>query len=550
MEELVVLIGGEAGQGSRKAGLILGKLFLSIGYQVFIYDDYQSLIRGGHNFSLIRARRKKVLSAFPALDILLALDKKTIDLHKRELKENGILVYDSSEIKESFPGLGLPLAQWVKEEKGVPLMKNTALIGSIGKILGVKWDFLEKILKEEFRGETEEKNLKIAKRAFDSCKTLKKISIFSFQDEQLLTGNEAISLGMIKAGLKCYFAYPMTPSTGILHFLAEKTKEEDLRVEQLESEIAVINAALGASFAGARTAVGTSGGGFALMTEGLSFAAQAEIPLLIIESQRTGPSTGVPTYTSQSDLNFVLGAGHGDFLRFVIAPGDGEEAVFWAGEGLNLAWEYQTPVILLVDKQISESTFSVGKETFEKIKIRSPILAKKEGEYLRYWNTQSGISPLAFPGKKGWIVKVTGYEHDEQGIAVEEAKLIKRMQEKRLRKFSLMKRAVENLPAVNVGGNKEGEIALVVWGSVKGVGLEVAEKEGLRLVQPVILQPFPEKQLKEALSGVEKIIVAENNSFGQLAQILPAFGIKVDRTILKYDGRPFWPNELYERIRN
>ncbi|MGB9911291.1 MAG: 2-oxoacid:acceptor oxidoreductase subunit alpha [Microgenomates group bacterium] len=550
MEELTLLIGGEAGQGSRKAGLILGKLLSSIGYRIFIYDDYQSLIRGGHNFSLIRASRKKILSVSPSLDLLLALDRKTIDYHQKELKENGILIYDSSVINvvnEKFSGLGLPLEQWVKEEKGIPLMKNTALIGAVGRVLGIRWEFLEKILKEEFKGETEEKNIKIAKRAFDSSKPLKKIKVFSSQETALLTGNEAISLGMIKAGLDCYFAYPMTPATGILHFLAEK---KDLKVFQLESEIAVINAALGASFAGARTAVGTSGGGFALMTEGLSFSAQAEIPLLIIESQRGGPSTGVPTYTSQSDLNFVLGAGHGDFLRFVIAPGDGEEACFWAGEGLNLAWEYQTPVILLVDKQISESTFSVDKEVFKKIKIRPPLLAKSQTNYLRYQDTPQGVSPLAFPGEKDKVIKVTGYEHTEQGIATEDAELIKKMQEKRLRKFNLMKKALEKLPAVNIYGNKESKKALIVWGSVKGVALEVAERQGLKLVQPVILQPFPEKQMKEALKGVEKIIVAENNLLGQLANLLPAFGIKVDKVILKYDGRPFWPEELDEQLRN
>lgn len=547
MTKLSLLVGGQAGQGSRKAGLIIGKILKEWGWWVFIYDDYQSLIRGGHNFSLIEASSEKVLSAGFPLDVLLALDQKTINLHCSELKNDGLLIYKTTKDFSFKNGLGLPLEEWVKEAGGNPLMENIALVGAAAKILGISWEVVEKVIKEEFGEEFEKINLKIAHSAFGSCKTLLKVKRLPSKNYFLNTGNEAIGLGLIRAGLRAYFGYPMTPATGILHFLAEK---KDLKVYQLENEIAVVNAALGAAYVGERVAVGTSGGGFALMTEGLSFAAQAEIPLLIVESQRTGPSTGVPTYTSQSDLNFVLGAGHGDFLRFVIAPGDGEEAAFWAGESLNLAWDYQTPVILLVDKQISESTFAVEGEILDKIKVRQPLLASDKGSYLRYQNTQSGISPLAFPGQKGKVVKVTGYEHDEKGIAVEDANLVRKMQEKRLRKFEQIKKAVEKMPVVNVYGNKKGKTALIVWGSVKGTAVEVAKEKDLRLVQPVILQPFPEKQMKKALEGVEKIIVAEDNALGQLAQILPAFGIKVDRVILKYDGRPFWPEELNEQLRN
>jgi len=550
MEEFSILIGGEAGQGSRKAGLLLGKILLEWGWQVFIYDDYQSLVRGGHNFSLIRASQKKSLAVDFSLDLLLALDKKTVELHRQKLKEKGILVYSTSKISDVREGLGLPLEKWVKEAGGVSLMENVALVGAAAKILGISWEVVEKVIKEEFGKETEEKNLKVAYLAFGSCKTLLKIPKLKAGRQILLTGNEAISLGLIKAGMNTYFAYPMTPTSGILHFLAEKQKEAGLKVYQLESEIGVVNAALGAGFAGSRAAVGTSGGGFALTTEGLSFAAQAEIPLLIVEGQRTAPATGVPTYTAQSDLFFTLYAGHGDFLRFLIAPGDAQEAAFWAGEALNLAWEYQTPAILLVDKQICESTFTVEEAIFSKIKSRKLVLANNDGEYLRYKNTSSGISPLAFPGEKGKVVKVNGYEHDERGLTVEDAEQVKKMQEKRLRKFQKMKEVVEKLPAVNIGGKKNSQTALVVWGSVKGVGLEVAERRGLKLIQPVVFQPFPEKQMKKALEGVKKVIVAENNALGQLAEILPKYGVKVNSKILKYDGRPFWLKELDEKLGN
>lgn len=547
MEELRILVGGKAGQGSRKAGLVIGKILREWGWQIFIYDDYQSLIRGGHNFSLIRASKKRVSCAGFPLDILLALDQKTIDLHFSELKSDGLLVYKKTNNPSPKEGLGLPLETWVKEAGGTSLMENIAAVGALGKILGISWEVVGKVIRKEFGEKSEKINLKVARNAFASCKTITRIPRLTPKKYLLLTGNEAVGVGLLRSDLKVYFAYPMTPSTGILHFLAA---EKGIETWQLESEVAVINAALGSSYAGKRTAVATSGGGFALMTEGLSFAAQAEIPVLIVESQRPGPATGVPTYTSQGDLSFVLGAGHGDFLRFVIAPGDGEEAAFWAGEGLNLAWEYQTPVILLIDKQISESTFAVEGKIFKKIKVRQPLLTSASSNYLRYQDTQNGISPLAFPGQKRKVVKVTGYEHDEKGIAVEDADLVKKMQEKRIRKFEQMRKAVGKMSAVNVYGNKKSKTALIVWGSVKGVAAEVAEEKGLRLVQPVFLQPFPEKQMKKALEGVEKIIVAENNASGQLTQILPAFGIKVDKVILKYDGRPFWKEELDEQLRN
>ncbi|MGB9707020.1 MAG: 2-oxoacid:acceptor oxidoreductase family protein, partial [Microgenomates group bacterium] len=250
MEEFTILIGGEAGQGSRKAGLLLGKILNLWGWQVFIYDDYQSLIRGGHNFSLIRVSQKKVLTANLTLDFLFALDKKTVEFHRQNLKEKGILVYSASKIPDIKGGLGLPLEEWVKETAGISLMENVALVGAAAKILGISWEMVEKVIKEEFGKEAEEKNLKVAHLAFGSCKTLLKIPKLPPKAQILLTGNEAIGLGLIKAGLDSYFAYPMTPTSGILHFLAEKQKKYRLKVCQLENEIGVVNAALGAAWAG------------------------------------------------------------------------------------------------------------------------------------------------------------------------------------------------------------------------------------------------------------------------------------------------------------
>lgn len=543
-----ILVGGKAGQGSRKAGFIIAKLFSKLGYKIFIYDDYQSLIRGGHSFSQIRASNNDILSHKNETDFLIALDKNTIDEHKKDLNKQGIIIYNSDEISlENRKGIGINAKTIVEELKGKPIMKNIALISSFAKIIGIDWKILKELLKEEL-DKFQELNLKIAKKAFDSTKELIKVKKIETKSTLLLTGNEALCLGAVKAGLDYYFAYPMTPATGILHFLAKNRKDFKVNISQLENEVGVINAAIGSAYSGARTMVGSSGGGFALMAEGFSLAAQNETPLLIIESQRMSPGSGVPTYNGQGDLSFVLGVGHGDIEKFVVAPGDAEEACFWAGKLLNLSWKYQTPSILLIDKEVSESTFSFNKEVLKKIKPEKLFLWDKKGEYLRYKDTLTGISPLAFPGDKKAIVKSNSYEHDEFGITVEDKERVKKMQEKRLRKFKEMKKEINNLEAVKVYGNKKSKKAIIAWGSTKGPAKEVAEELGFKMIYPLVLQPFPEKQIKKALKGVEKIALVETNGLAQLGKLLSCFGIKSDKKVLKYDARPFSFDELKKKL--
>jgi len=534
-----------AGQGSRMAGLIIAKFFNQLGYRIYIYEDYQSLIRGGHNFSQIRASEKKFQSRKKEIDFLLALDKNTLNLHKKNLSKNGIIIFNGDRIG-SKEGIGIPIEKITKEMGGIPIMANTALISSFAKIIGVDWQILGEVLKKEIKRETE-LNLKIAKRVYEISKNLLKIEKISKEPSLLLTGNEATALGLAKAGLKFYFAYPMTPATSIMNFLA-KMEDLNVKVIQPENEISVINMALGASFAGAKSAVGTSGGGFALMTEGLSLAGQSETPILIVESQRGGPSTGMPTYNLQGDLLFVLSAGHGDIPRFVIAPGDAAECLYYSGLGLNLAWKYQTPVILLIDKDVSENTFCVNEKILNLIQSEKPLLWAKSGDYKRYKITEDGVSPLAFPGEKDAIVKADSYEHDEFGITIESEE-VEKMQEKRLRKYETMKKAVEKLPAVKVYGNQNSNIALVAWGITKGAAKEIAENLGIKLIQPIIIEPFPQKQMREVLKGVEKLFSIELNTTGQMAKVLNSQGIKVDGKILKYNGRPFFVKEIEDKLK-
>lgn len=546
MKDYSILIGGAAGQGTRLAGLIIAKLFSALGYHVYIYEDYQSLIRGGHNFSQIRISQKKADSRKEKIDFLLALDEYTLGLHKKNLVKNGPVIFNSDRIKTK--GIGIAIEKITKEEGGIPIMANTALIAAFAKIVGIDFETLKNVLGKEIRKKTE-LNLKIAKKAYDSTESLIKISRIGKEDSLLMTGNEAVALGVKNAGLKLYFAYPMTPATSILNYLAKNQEEFNIRTVQPEDEISVINMALGSAFAGARTALGTSGGGFGLMVEGLSLAGQAETPILVIECQRAGPSTGVPTYNLQGDLNFVISAGHGDFSRFIIAPGDAEECLYYAGLALNLAWQYQTPVILLSDKDVSENTFNVNQKILSQIRPVNPLLWDKKGEYHRYKITKDGISPLAFPGDKKAIVKANSYEHDQYGITTDNEKEISEMQEKRQRKFQKMEKDVERLPAVKVYGKKNAKTALVSWGITKCAAREAAENLGIKLVQPIIVEPFPKKQMVKALKGVKKIISVEMNSSGQMAKVLDSHGFKVDTKILKYSGRPFFVEEIERKLK-
>ena len=544
-KEFSIIVGGAAGQGSRKAGLIIAKFFNELGYNIFINEDYQSLIKGGHNFSKVRISTEEIFCEREKADFLLALDKNTIDQHESKLVPDGKIVFNKDKIGFD-KGIGVAADVIVKEANGLPIMSNTALIGALAKIIGVDFSILEKVLKKEIHKEVE-KNIEVAKKAYDSVETLVKFESTGNGHKPLLTGNEAIALGAVSAGLEKYIAYPMTPATSILHYLADHKEELNVATMQTEDEISVINMAIGSAFAGKRTMVGSSGGGFALMTEAISLAGMTETPIVIVNSQRPGPATGVPTYSGQGDLLFTLASGHGDLVRFVVCPSDATEAFIWSNKIMNLAWKYQTPAILLVDKELSENTFSFDKDKVQGLKKEEGLIWDGKGEYMRYKNTENGISPMAFPGKTIEVVKASSYEHDEKGITVEDASSIKLMQDKRLRKFEEMKKEIDNLEVIKTYG--KGSKAIICWGSNKGVCREVGEKLGIKVVQPIVLQPFPIKQMQDALKGVKEVILVESNATAQMEQVLNSYGIKVNKKILKYDGRPFTLEETESKIK-
>ena len=546
MKEHSILIGGSAGDGSKKAGLIIAKLLSSYGYQIYIHEDYQSVIRGGHNFSLIRASNEKVLTHRDEIDLLNAFNEDTIKRHTKRLKDKDMVIYNSDAF-EFDRGNGFPIETIAKNIGGLLIMKNTALVGAFAKTVGIDWNTLKKVLISELKVATD-KNLLVAKEAYKTAKAKMKIPKLSSYKRPLISGNSAIVLGSLKAGLDSYFAYPMTPATSILNCMAQKGVKYGVKVFQPENEIAVANAAIGAAFAGSRVMIGTSGGGFALMNEALSFAAQAEIPLVVVNVSRSGPSTGLPTYGGQSDLFHVLSAGHGDFDRFVVAPGDPEEAFYLTQLTMDIAWRYQIPSVILSDKDLAECTYSFDPDSLEKYTPGKLSLWDRKGEYKRFKITKDGVSPIAFPGEKGAVVKATSYEHDEFGIAIEDEKTTKLMQDKRSRKFKSLEKEISKIKAVKVYGNKKSKTAIIAWGSVKGAAIEFAKEKNIKMIQPLIMSPFPEKQIKRALLGVSRIITVETNNRGQLAQLLRYYGIE-SKSVLKYTGRLFTTKELISKIK-
>ncbi len=541
MSEISVLIGGQAGDGIKQAGNAIARLFNRAGYYTFVYEDYPSLIRGGHNFAIVRASPKKIIAHKDKVNILIALNQDTIEKHSWRV-ENGFALFDSDKVNAQ--GLGIPMSSITNEMKLPHIVRNTISLGALARTVGFDFEMVEEVIRKTIGKKTEE-NIEAAKKGYELAEEKIKLEKLENDPKPLLTGNEAISLGLVKGGMKLYVAYPMTPASSILHYLAAHAEELKIRTVHPETEIAVIGMAQGAAFAGIRTACGTSGGGFALMVEHLSLSGQAEIPVVIVLSQRPAPATGVPTYTAQGDLFFSMFAGHGEFARAVIAPGDSEEAFYLSAEAMNLAWKFQIPVILLADKHLSESTFVAELE--ENVPVETPKLWNGEGEYKRYLDTEDGVSPLAFPGNEKATVKANSYEHDEYGITTEDPEIITKGHEKRLKKMHALEEYLKTKETVKVYGKEESEAVVITWGSSKGAVVEACENLGVKLVQPLYLMPLPVWEIEKHVKN-ERVIVAELNSTGQLARWLRYHGINVDGTLLKYDGRPFTVDWIEERL--
>jgi len=546
MKDVSVLLGGKAGDGINSAGALVAQLLNNIGYSIYLYFDYPSLIRGGHNFAIIRGSEQGIGTCWNTVDFVLALNNETIERHRDKCSPKTAIIFNADLVKSA--GQGIHVQEILTSEHAPAIMGNSAIIGGFAKAAGIEWDVVVRVFTAHIPKGVD-LNLNVAKKAYDKLETVYPVSKGQDHPRPLLTGNEAIGLGMVKGGLDTYVSYPMTPSSSLLHFLAEHQEQFGITVVHPENEIAVILMALGFSYAGKRSAVGTSGGGFCLMTEGLSLAGMAELPLVLVVSQRTGPSTGLPTYTGQSDLQFILHAGQGEYPRLVVAPGDAQEALYWSEIAMNMAGKYQIPAFILSDKTLSEGTYSTSPADIPQILREGSPAWDGTTPYLRYADVPSGISPPAFPGTKDAVIKVNSYMHDEAGLTSEEAALTIQMTKKRLRKGKGLAEEMERYPVVTLSGVPDASTALLCWGSTKGVCNEIASLLGLRVIQPVLLSPFPAIQLKNAMSGVKRVIAVEENATGQLATLAGQHGIVINDRILRYDGRPFPPEDLLEKVK-
>lgn len=540
------MVGGKAGEGVRKAGSVAAHLFSSMGRHVFDMDDYGSLIKGGHNFSVVSTARRRITSHYIKADLVVAPDQRTYDLHREHLADGGLMVFDS-DVVSGGEGLGVPLAKEAKKYPNPSLRIGVGAVAILAAAAGWDKERLKGLIEREYPRDIEN-NVAYANTIFDMvCPEIcDKFHLDEGDKERpIITGNEAIALGAAAGRLDIYFAYPMTPSSSILHFLASHDQELGIVAVHPENEIAVINMAIGATFAGARAMVGSSGGGFALMQEAFSLAGMVESPLLCYMGSRPGPSTGVPTYTSQGDLRFAINQGHGEFPRIVASPGSMKEAFHLTAELLELVWRFQTPGILLTEKHLAESRMTVEID-LDKTKWPQPLMHDK-GKYKRYLDTEDGISPLLFPPSKE-LVKWNSYEHDEMGITTEDPNLIAKMQEKRQKKQKALIHHMKGMQTVNVFGNKGP--AIVTYGSTTLSVLEALEAGGLEatVVQPIYLEPLPVWEL-EKYRG-KKIIVVEQSCAGQFASLLEEkAGIPAKAIIKRYDGRPFDPVELAANIK-
>ncbi|MGB9719742.1 MAG: 2-oxoacid:acceptor oxidoreductase subunit alpha [Candidatus Anstonellales archaeon] len=555
-------IGGAAGEGVMVMGRTAGKLFTRGGYYVFGYPEYPSLIRGGHNSYQIRISDEKILSPSKYTNIVVALNKNGVKFHKDSLAKDGILLYDSAidisglEMREDVIKCALPVLDLLKEANAEARMANVLLLGAMIALVKYPVEMLNEAIRQEFSRKGEEivnKNIAAARVAYEyvmkNFKTPIDIKPVG-QPKIYISGNEAVGVGAIAAGMKFYAAYPMTPATNLLHFLVQKQKEERIVIVQTEDEITAAQMMIGAFYAGARGMVGTSGGGFALMTESVGMSALAETPSVFYLAQRVGPSTGMPTWTEQADIFQVLGASQGEFLRIILAPGDVEESFYQTAEAFNLAEKYQLPVFILTDKFLAESHYTADSLDGEKITINRGKVAQNlaplgEGErFHRYMITEDGISPRTFPGMENGEHVASSYEHREDSFTTEDFDERTEQVNKRAKK---LEKILEESRQPDVYGDSG--LTLVVWGSQKGPALEAqkilrSQNIDIRVVHFSWLYPIDAKKVSDVLGNGKKVI-AENNSTGMFAKLLKMeAGIEFDTTILKYTGRQFFPEQL------
>ncbi|MBI2915925.1 MAG: 2-oxoacid:acceptor oxidoreductase subunit alpha [Elusimicrobia bacterium] len=572
LRKATVWIGGAAGDGIASVAETLAKACARAGLYAYAYNSYQSLIRGGHVYMQIRIGHKKVWSQGDYSDFLIALNLDTVQRHAKDISAGGAIIYNKEKIKVDptllKPGVvdcGIPSTTIANQFGKSPIMQNTVALGALSYLMNFPFESISEVLTSTFKRKGDavvNANVGAARAGYDFAKSQFKPSSLTWQlshkSRMFLTGNQAVALGAVAAGCKFYSAYPMTPASGILHWLAPHGSKYGVVVKQCEDEIAAMNMAVGAGHVGTRAMTGTSGGGFALMTEAVGLAAMIEAPVVVVNCQRGGPSTGLPTKTEQADLFQALGASQGEYPKFVIAPANVEEAFYLTMEAFNLAEKYQCPVILLSDLLLAEHFETIDDLDFSKVKIDRGEMVTQSGDggYKRYLCTPSGISPRAVPGTPGTIYVAGSDEHEEDGTLISDVFTdpVKRvaMMDKRMRK---MQTALQNLPAPQLVGPENAELTVVGWGSTYSAVRDVArmlEKEGVQIAHLHIryVWPFQSQAVSKILKSSKKTLIIENNFTGQMEKLIrQETGLTIQHHLRKYDGEPFGPIQVYQKIK-
>jgi 2-oxoglutarate/2-oxoacid ferredoxin oxidoreductase subunit alpha len=502
---LNILIGGKAGQGINFVSKIVAGVLSNLGYFTFNYRDYQSLIRGGHNFNVLEISDLPVESIESKAEVIVALDERTVEIHKKELKKDGIIL-----LGEEFRSEGKNL--------------NIALSGVLVKILGISFEELQKIISAKFKNS--EEALGAAKKGYDSRDEKFHLEKLKNKNITILSGSKAVAIGAKNSKLDLYIGYPMTPATNALHEIAANQVENKCMVFQAENEISSAMMALGASFSGAKVMTGTSGGGFDLMGEALSFQGMTEIPLTVYLASRAGPASGVPTYTSQADLDIALRSGHGEFPRFVVAPSNPIENINAVSECLFLSEKFRTLSVIFSDKHLAESEFSS---------------ISKPNKPLSYSVTRPT------PGKG--IVKASSYESTPDGLSTEDSEITRKNSDLRMKKYGDAKKFIKrNMEMIKMHGKMNSKNLIIGWGSTSGAIKDAIGDLDAKFLQVIYMKPLSD-QIKKEMQTAENIILVECNVTGQLGRLLrEKTGISIKKRILKYDGRPFFTDELKTKL--
>ncbi len=562
-DSLSIVLAGEAGQGIQTVEYILTRVLKLSGYNVFASKEYMSRIRGGTNSTEIRISSRRVSSFLDRIDILIPLSKGALEHVKKRVSTETIILGEREIIGNKFDSHGfevidIPFSE-IASEVGSRIYSNTVAVGVVSGIFKVEMEILRNFLKNFFSTKGEDiirKNIEALEKGYEISRDLlssAKIEVEiqknrQIKDEILLNGTEAVALGAIAGGCNFISFYPMSPSTGVSVFCAQHSQDFDIVVEQAEDEISAMNMVIAAWYGGARAMASTSGGGFALMEEGLSLAGMLEVPVVIHLGQRPGPATGLPTRTEQADLELALYAGHGEFPRIIFAPGGIEDVFYLTQRAFNLADKYQVPVFVLTDQYLLDSYYNIPSLDVSNIKIEK-CMVKTHKDYKRYKLTQEGVSPRGIPGFGEGLVVVDSDEHDEEGHITEDFEVRTKMVDKRLKKLDLMKNEV--IPPELIG-DKNYRSLIIGWGSTYGVVKEALEEIGKDYISFLhFKQVYPlHSQTLEYLKKAEKRVVIENNATSQLGKLIKLYtGIEVKKKILKYNGLPFSVEEVVESLK-